>query len=448
MKKQLFTDPIKKQIVKLAIPVMIQNLLHVLMFFTDTLMVGHCGPVSLAAVAICGPLIWSITSVFMAWSCAELACVARAYGENNIKRVNQFGLISFYLNLISGALISITALFFSKNIISLFHLEKNVAVLASSYLKIVGGGSVFILTSFSFVNYLRALKDTKTPMIIVTSFNVLNIILNYLLIFGKAGFPQLGIKGAAIATFISNTLSSITLGIFCCFISSKFKLNLFKFNLITKKESFVLLKISAPVLVEKIFFHTGFVIFNFILAMLPTISIAANRIALTAESFSFLIIEGFGVAGATLVGQSLGKKDIHLASSYINSTVKLSIFISLVFSFIFLIFPHPLASIFTKSATTITLAEKCIRISSIEQPFLGLCIVISQILNGAGDTKSPMIVSILGTFITRIILVYLVAIVAGGGLISIWYCTAFDWFVRMLFLLYFLKSGVWKKIKI
>ncbi|MCK5684211.1 MATE family efflux transporter [bacterium] len=441
------------KIARLAIPVIIKNLFHTLVFFVDTVMVGQYGTgvnagVALAGVGVSGTILWGISMILQGFCMGIVSAVSRSFGEKKIEQIFLFSGTAFSFMLVLSTVVVGIIIFFQNGIISFFNLEPKVFIAARDYLVIMAFGIPFMSLAFVLHSIMQSIGDTVNPMRIVLISNAVNVVLNYILIFGKFGAPEMGISGAAIASVIAQIIQFAAA--FIILIRKKYRISFSVSSLLKFRPAYFsrLMKISLPSLIEQLFFQSGYIAFTKIVATLGKNGIAAHRAVLSLESLSFMPAVGCSIAASTLVGQYIGKKKPKTAMALGNRTAFLGLCVLMIVTLFFLLFPGFLISIFSKDSEIIRIGAIAVFIGAFEQPFLALSIIYSGSLLGAGDTRSPMLSSIINSWFIRVPLVYFLVIHMSLGINGVWIGTFFDWAVRGLFLMYVFNKGKWKKIKI
>ena len=192
----------------------------------------------------------------------------------------------------------------------------------------------------------------------------------------------------------------------------------------------------------------GRLIYSFMVIGLGTVAFAANQIAVTAESLSYMPTIGFSVAATTLVGQSLGANDSEQAREYTKTAAFLgAAFMGLV-AILFLIFPAPIVKFFNHEADIINVAALCIRIAALEQIPMALSMVLSGALKGAGDTKGTMYISLASNWLFRLPAAYLTVYVFKWSVAALWYMTAIQYVIEAVLFGIRFKRGKWAGIAI
>ncbi len=427
---------IRKKFLTLVWPVIIQNFLMMLMFNIDTAMVGRLDEVSLAAMGIIGPVRWTIMAAVFGVCIGTVATVARSVGEKNQEKAASFAATAYIVSLVVGIFTTFIVSLLCFKIPALFIDDKRVIYEAGRYLRIT-----FLFFSFTYASVigasiLRAAGDTRTPMFISGLTNLLNIFGDYVLIFGKFGFPKLGLYGAGLSTGICRCIGGILMTLFIFSHRSILPLKISSFRLVTKKSLRELLKVSIPAASEPLFVNSGFLVFTKIVAALGTFAMAANRIALAVESLSFMPGHAFSTACATIVGQKTGERSPRGVELCVKQSLKVSISVMGAFGLLFLVIPGLLAGIYTNNKSVIATATICLMIGAVEQPFLGIAQIIKGTFHGTGDTKTPVLIGAIGVWGPRLILSYLLAIYFNLGLVGIWIATTADWITRAVLYLW------------
>ena len=435
-------------IMALALPAMIENILQVLIGTVDTYFIGKIGTEAIAGVGITNLIMNIYIAFFLALGVGATTIVSRNIGSNNIENANNAVKQSIIMALGIGVVFGIINLIFSKNILLFLGAEEKVLQYALPYFISVAVPSVFLCLMMILSSSLRGAGDTKTPMKIAIVSNIINIVLDYILIFGIFNFNGLGILGAGIATTISRIVGVILLLIKINSNETKIHIDVFGKWSIDKDILKSITKIGLPAGVEKLIMRFGQLVYGGLIIKLGTKAYAAHNIAGTIESFSYLPGMGFGVAAATLVGQSLGAKKADEAQKYGLMSYFLSTGFMVIVGAAFYIFAPFLAGLFSEDLEVIALVVKVLRIIALFQPFLCITLVITSALQGAGDTKFPMYSTFIGIWGVRVLGTYILGIKLNLGLVGVWLSYALDVTVRGIILMIRFMKGKWKEIEI
>lgn len=437
-----------KIVLFLALPVIIENILQVFLGTTDTFFASKLNPNAIAGIGLTNLIINIYIAFFTAIGVGTTAIVARNIGLNDNKNATETVKQSIILTLGISIIIGFISLLFAKDILTLLGATSEVIEFALPYFISVSVPCVFLSLSLTLSSSLRGSGDTKTPLLASTVAIILNIVLNYILIFGIFNFKGLGILGAGLATTISRAVS-----VFILFYSlnkgkSKLKLNLNEKWKLDKELIISISKIGIPAGIEKLIMRFGQLTYNSLIISIGTSAYIAHNIAGNIESYSYLPAMGFGVAATTLIGTKLGENKPNDARKYTLISNLLSTIVMVVMGIVFYIAAPALAQIFSKDKEVQDLVVSVLRIIALFQPFLSLTMVISCALQGAGDTKFPMYSTLIGIWGIRVVFGYIFAIHFSLGLVGIWLAYALDITVRGIILLVRFLRGKWTEIKI
>lgn len=390
-------------IMVLALPAIIENVLQVLLGVVDTYFISKIGTEAIAGVGVTNLIMNIYIAFFLALGVGTTAIVSRNIGAKNTENANNSVKQSIIIALEIGIFFGLINLVFSKNILLLLGSEERVLQYALPYFLSVAVPSVFLCLMMILSSALRGSGDTKTPMKITIIANIINIILDYILIFGIFNFSGLGILGAGIATTISRIVGVILLIRKINSDETKIHIDILEKWNIDKDILKSITKIGLPAAFEKLIMRFGQLVYGGMIIKIGTEAYAAHNIAGTIETFSYLPGMGFGVAAATLVGQSLGAKEKDEAHKKGLMSYFLSTVFMVIIGAIFYIFAPFLAEIFSEDREVIDLVVKVLRIIALFQPFLCITLVITSVLQGAGDTKFPMYSTLIGIWGVRVL---------------------------------------------
>ena len=445
---ELTKKNLNKNIIQLALPVALENILHMAVFIVDIIMVGRLGTTAVAAVGLAGAFSFVITMIFCALNAGTTALIARNFGAKEKTEAEKVAGQSLFLSIILGLITSPLIFYFASNILILMSAENDVVILGSTYLKIVLSFLMLRLIILTGTAIFRGAGDTRTPMMITLVTNCVNILFNWLLIFGIWIFPRMEVAGAAWATSIAYTTGAFLILYKLMNKKSILTINLKSIIGINKSIIQRILRISLPATVDAFLTQIGYLFFIKIVTMLGTVSLAAHQIAIRIEAISFMPGYALAIATSTLVGQSLGAKKPDLARLSMKRNCLIALTMMGFFAFIFLAFAKPMVKVFHPEQDVLALSALCVMIAAIEQPALAIYMVYAGGLRGAGDTLSPMIVTIVGTLCFHLPAAYIFGIVLEWGLAGIWFGAALDWILRAIAVYVLFRLGRWRKIKV
>lgn len=433
---------ISRDVVRLAIPVIGQSLLETLVFLVDRLMLGRHSTLSLASMQISGPLIWSISSILGAFSVGSAALVGRAMGSGDRQLAAATARTSLLLGLGIGIVASALSLLALNSLLALLGGgDRAVQATAGSYLGIILPAMPLMLLSMVSAAMLQAAGNTRTPFLVALLANIVNAILDYTLIFGHWGVPELGVRGAAIGSTVALALK---VGILLLILARRQGVLTFRGWGGERAVLQRLLRVSFPAFGEQCVQHLGYFGFITMIGALGGIAMAANQALISIESICFLSADGFGVAAAAIIAQRLGAKrpDESAFGGWIATALAIGS-LSLC-GLAFLAIPGVLLSAFTPDKQIIALGIPCLSVAAIAQPFMATSIVLAQGLRGAGDTKTAFYISLAGWLVVRLSATYWFAFMWDLGLVGVWLGSTCDWIFRSILLLIVFHWGRWR----
>ncbi len=446
----------RKKILILSWPAIIRLFLQSLVGTVDVIMVGKLTGPAIGAVGVSNRIVFIIIGAFTALSVGSTALVAHYIGAKDIKKGNEILWQSILISLIMGIGITVVGFLFSesllKGMLSLMDDKEGYDFIIREgvvYIKIVLTSMIFGFPMMIINAVFQGVGDMKTPLYLMIITNIVNVIFNYLLIFGHWIFPEMGVAGAALGTAISRMVGCL-IGVGILIIGKSnlkltFKYLSFKLDTVIIKAIF---KIGIPSSVEQFARQGSQIIITIFVAGLGAHALDANEIVMNINNLAIMPGFGFGVAALTLVGQSLGAGDSDLANRYAKQTALIGILLMLPITISMFIFAEPLVMLFDTSKTVVPLAVTVVRIIIITQPILTLILILAGALRGAGDTMWVMISTIIGNWGARVVLGILFGYYLGIGLTGFYLAIGIDIIVRALLMLYRFKSGKWKNIKV
>ncbi len=447
---------IRKQVLLLAWPVVIQSLMRTMMFLVDTTLLGHYGEKgakadhALAATGVLQPISNTLVMVLSALGTGALAIVARAKGEGDVKKQEREAATAVVAGLALGLLVLPLSLVGLPAIARLLSDDPATASTASGFLFWMSLAMPFVLLEIVGSSALRGAGDTRMPMVFALIANVLNGIGNWILIFGKFGAPEMGVVGAGLSTSICLTLQGLMTLAWMHTRGSAVRLRWSAYAQVGRESLVRLARVTVPAVIEPLLLQVGFLIFIHTMASLGSVAMAAHRTAVSIESIAFMPGYGLSIACGALVGQCLGAKRPDLAEEGFRVSARLSLWVMGTLGVIFFVAGRPMVSLLAHDASDAVKdgAALCLKVSAFELPGLALAMVLGGALRGAGDTKSPLIVALIGVWLIRVPLSYVAAIPMKLGLYGAWLTMVVDWGARAGVFWILWKRGRWKTLKL
>lgn len=431
----------------MALPAMITQLSMTLVQIVDTMFIGRIGPTALGAAAVTGIIIFNITAVGDGLSTGMVATISRMIGEKDRKNASVFASTGTILLAVIGVLMTPLLLTGAPLIFRFMQLPEELLDTAwdyySLFVSFVPAIFGFIAISASF----RARGDTRTPMIVGFGMNVLNIILDWLLIFGGLGIPAMGVRGAAVASGISFLAGFSVLGILS--LSSREGLLRIKKSHISLSHFRRIIKIGVPSMVER--FAMSFsqlLVMSLAVNPMGNMAIASFHIVMRLASLSFMPGFGFAIATASLTGQHLGASDPKGAERMMwIGTLYCGLLMGAI-SITYFVLPEFLTSLFTESQEIISLTKIPLRIYAVLVVFLAPAMVLRGGLQGAGDTQFTLKTMLVSRFLVRLPLAWFLGMKTDLGLQGVWFAMCLDFIIRGMVFAFYTKRGSWKSVQV
>ena len=323
---------------KLAYPVILGMLGHTLVAFVDNVMVGQLGTAELAAVSLADSFMFIAMSLGIGFSTAITPLVAKADGEGNF----HYGKLTFKHGLFLCVILSFIlflGVFLSKPILYVMQQPQEVVELAIPYLNLVAASLIPLIVFQSFKQFSDGMSMTKYPMIATLIANIINVVLNYLFIFGKFGFPELGVVGAAIGTLVSRIIMVFYLW-FLLLRNNKTRPYLLDLNFLNLSKEMInkLFNLGFPSAMQMFFEVAIFTAAIWLSGILGKNPQAANQIALNLSSMTFMIAMGLSVVATIRVGNQMGLNKYVELRRIAFSIFLIAILFAIIFASLFLIF--------------------------------------------------------------------------------------------------------------
>ena len=425
-------------VVMVALPTMLEQILSVLMQYVDTAMVGRLGANATAAVSTSTTITWLVGSVPVAFGVGAMTQIVQAIGSGEHHKISQVAKMSLAFAIGVGVIVEAICLGLCPFVAGWMGASAEVAPAATRYFFWISVPIVFKSLNIILSAAIRATKDTKTPMYIGIGANIMNVVLDYLLIYTLG----LGVDGAAYATCISAVFSGVMTLI--AFLRHKeFTIDR-KLLSVDKEIVDRMWRLSLPVLLINVASTSGYVVFAGLVSHMGTIIFAAHSIAVGAEELFYIGGYGFKSAANTMVGISYGEQNHEKYHAVCVSSIIATVGIMTISGVILFVCAQPLMGFFTNDASVIALGTTVLKMVAFNEPFFGLYIISEGIYYGLGRTKYPFIIEFGGMWLVRILSTFIGIHLFGIGLVGVWCCMIADNVLKSIFLTVPLR-WLWKK---
>ena len=437
------THPETLSVWGLAWPPIVGNLLFASVGVISIKAVGTLGAEAVAAVGTGQRMVWVFQALLMAVMTGTTALVARAVGSKNMIEAAHVTRLAIGVSIALSLITTLVIVLFAERFIGIFGLAPVAQELAVTYLTISILFIPFMAIGMVIGAALRAAGDVKTPMYIGIFTNIIAIYLLLGLVNGQYGMPKLGILGAALAMGISFAIgAAIQLYLW---LANKLVVPLGKAGSFTKERLRQLITISYPAGIESFVFQFGMLSFFWIVAMYGTEEVAAYNIGVNILMLSFILGNGFSVAAATLSGQFLGASDPVAAYKSGYQAAGMTMLAMSLSGLLLTFFAEPIAWFFIQDEEVVKFAVIFVWIFAMAQPFMALEFSLGSTLRGAGDTRSPLVITIIGLLVIRVPIAFLLYYLE-MPVQWIFATLIIDYFVKGILLITRYRSKRWMKV--
>lgn len=418
-------------IVTLAWPTLLEQMLQTLVQYIDAAMVGRIGADATATVGMSTSVTWLVNGPLFAMGIGFMAFISRCMGAKSYKDVKRASVQSVLVTMVAGVVVGVLTLLISPVLPVWMGVEEKIRHDASLYFAIICLPMLFRSAIIIFGAVLRAVGDTKTPMLVNVCMNIVNIILNYIFIYdtrmtqiaGKNvkmfGFGY-GAVGAGIGTAVSFVVGGIlmTIALYKNFYVSPKGCKI-------RPERTILapcIRVGLPVAMERMATCLGHVVFASLVTGLGTVAFAAHSIALTVEQAFYIPGYGMQTASATLAGNAIGANDQRRLQALTRMLITMILVVMTASGALLFLFAPQLLSIFTKEHEVIALGTVVLRMVAVSEPMFGVLVILEGIFNGVGDTVKPFYYALFSMWGVRVFLTFLCVHVFHLGLYAVWGC--------------------------
>ena len=445
----------RSDILTIALPSLVELVLTSLTSMADQIMVGRLpgqlGVQALSAVGLCmNPKVILMTAL-MAINTGTTAVVARYRGMGNQEKANQTFKQSLIFNIFLSAIMMVIGVVFARELIGLIAgngISETTVEYAVTYFRIQMYGFIPLMMTNTVTSTLRAIGDSKMPMVYNTIANVVNLFFNYGLIYGKLGMPEMDVAGASLATVIGQCVAFV-IAMYIMFSKKRYVYLDFKEKTGYNKTIMSnVLGIGLPSMLEQLCLRIGIIIYSRIVASLGDIAYATHMVCMNIQSLTFMSGMAFQNSATTLMGQSLGRRRLDMADNYTRMTRNISFWISCVIGVILALFGGQIVNIYNSTPEIVEMGGKLLAIVAITQPFQSSQFVTTGALRGAGDTKYPAVVIFICTLIVRSVLGYIFVIQLDMGLIGAWFAIVVDQLLKTAMIFARYNTGKWRFFKL
>lgn len=437
-----------RTIFQLLWPVVLQEAAFGTLAMVTTFLVGKFGASAITAVSLSENIVHLPEVVFAGISVGSTAIIARHVGAREIDQVGRTVNQALLLSIVLGAAFASVWWFTADLWLWVFRAKPDVAALGRDYIRINSPCIIFFFILYGGESLMRGSGDTRTPMFITVTVEIIGTLLAFVLIRGFWFIPALGVLGAAIARATVSFMGATIVIILLVKGSGILKWDLrhaWKFELVTIKR---ILKIGLPAFGEQAQNRAAMSVYQIIISGLGTAQYAAHALAMRVEEFAFLPSWGFSIAATTMVGQCLGARRPDLAEKSASLAQRYCLVAMVSIGLVTFFFGKQLIEIFIDDQEVIRLGTLGLQIWAIAMPGMAINQTLAGGLRGAGDTRWVLLLSLVGMWTMRVgggaLLVYVFNLGAAGA----WGGAVLDHTVRAVIIWWRFRTGKWKNIKV
>lgn len=460
IRAEILHGPLGKSVLMLAYPSVATMLLQTTNGFLDRFFVGHleAGPEAQAAVTVSNSLMFALMAAGMAISVGTTALVARSIGEGDIERAKKATEQSLILTILLSMVIAIPMWLLRMPILEAFGLKEAARELAAQYLGITILGMPTLFAMLTMNGAFRGMGDTVRPFYVTLGANLVHAALNWLLIFGNWGFPKMGLPGGATALAISQAVSTL---LYVVFLRRSLLAGVRFFSPMDWEWTQRIAKIGLPAAGQQIVRVGSMLTLQILVARMGggDAAVAALGVGLVSESIAFMPGFGYSIAASAFVGQNLGANQPKRANAGAWAATWQALAIMSAMGVLFWVCAEPFARFFIphldgESATraaqvesTVALTAMYLRAAAWSEPFMALGMVLTGALQGAGETVSPTLITIVTMLFLRVPLAYFL-MSSGHGTEGAWWAMSISTMVQGLATAFLFRQGSWQRTRV
>ena len=387
----MFKDSVYRTLFKIALPIALQSLVSSSINMLDTFMIGQLGEGAIAAVGIANQIFFLMALILFGINSGSGIFYSQFFGKRDLISLRKTMGLTFTLGILVSGFFFLAAFFYAETLISIYTKEKEIIIIGGKYLKIVSLSYMITSVSFLLSSSLRSIGIIKPSLINSFISLIINGSLNYVLIFGKLGFPSLGVEGAAIATLVARIVEFFffTLGIYI----KKYEVygKLKEYMSYDRKFVRRYFRTTSSVIINEVFWSVGMTMHSVVFARMGIEIMASYNITKSLEGLVYVVFIGLSNAAVVTVGQSIGKGDHEEAMILGKAIMKSCLMIGVISGIVIIIISKPFLGVYKISEEVRVISRGMIFVYSIMVLFRGTATVsLTGILRSGGDTAYGM----------------------------------------------------------
>lgn len=437
-----------KQIWRVAYPIILGNVAYTLINVIDTIYLGRLNEIALGAAGIAGIFYLVLSFICVGMGVGLQIMIARRMGEGKISEAGKVFNMGAIILLFISLLLFLFLFTCSEPILKRLVSSDEVYLASIEYLKYLSPAIIFVGLDVLLKSFYTGISRTKIITINAIIMALINIIGDYVLIFGHWGFPAMGIAGAAIASLVAEGVASITILIYTLVAVNNSELKLFHFRKIEFHLFKRLMNLSMPVVAFYLFAFIGWFIFFIIIEKLGSRPLAVSNIVRSLSIIFSAVGVGFAVASNTLVSRAIGQGQKEQVKKLIRKIIHMSFLITLGISMLGFVFPEYCLSIYTNNPELIQESVHTFWVMLLGCLIFSVSTVFFNSLTGTGDTKAALVFEGVAV-ISYVFLAYcMVCFWDVKNVAIVWFMEVYYWLVLGVFCFLWLKSNRWSRVQV
>jgi putative MATE family efflux protein len=392
-----------KKTLTITVPVALQGLLNTVLNLVDTLMIGSLGETTIAAVGLANKVFFVFSLLLFGIVSGSGILTAQYYGNRDIKNIRRVLGISLMLGISASLIFLIPAIICPEIIMTIFTTNHKTVIIGASYLAVVAFSYPLTAVTNCFVSLLRGVNQVKAPVAISLIAILVNVVLNYTLIFGYFGAPKLGVVGAAIATLVARIVECMTLLIIVYTRKGPAAAGIKDLINLNKKFVNHYFVTVSPVIANEFMWGLGVTMYSLVYGRMGAKAVAAITITQTVEQVLVVVFQSISAATAVILGNEMGANSLKKAEGYAKNFIFLQFMFTIIIAVLCYVIRWPVISMFNVDTTLAEFISKCFIAFIIYMPFKMFNFVnIVGILRSGGDTKAALFLDCTGVWLIGI----------------------------------------------
>ncbi|WP_239255648.1 MATE family efflux transporter [Listeria ilorinensis] len=426
----------------LAWPIFVEQLLRLLISYVDVFMLGHYSDEAVAATGVANQILTISIIVYGFLTVGVQIVVAQLIGAKKKHLVESVITNGIVVAFLIGIVMSFIFIFFSDQFLRLLGLNEDLVIVGSPFLEIIGGSSVIIALHSSILPILRTHGYVRQAMVVPVTISVINVIFNYLFLYGPLSFLDLGVTGVGIATSFANIVGMI-MAVWMLRKYLGYTFHFAKLKQCSKKMLGSILRYGLPSAGENLSYAGSQLVVTAIIAILGTEALTTKVYASSVSQFVALFAISIGQASQIIIGRAIGAKETDRAYHQGIKSWRIGLVIALSVSILIYLFAEPIMHLFTSNAEIIAMTKELFLLSIFLELFRATNIIVISSLNATGDVRFPFICGLIVMWIVSLPFSYLLGISAGLGLVGVWLAYIIDEGIRSLLMYRRWRSRIW-----